>query len=398
MDIHVEDIETPSPAASEVEIVEHKGLGHPDTLCDALAERASAALSRTYLQRCGAILHHNVDKALLCGGVSRPRFGGGEVLEPMEITLAGRATRKFRGVDIPVEEIVIEECRRFLRERMHALDHHLHVKLRTILRPGSGDLVALFERRKTGIWPANDTSCGVGYAPLSETERSVLAISKRLREASHQPSTAALGEDIKIMAVRRGPRIHFTIACAMIDRHVHDLDEYLGAKTEVARIAREAAQEITDAQLEIVVNAGDAPPDDLYLTVTGTSAESGDDGQVGRGNRVNGLITPQRPMTIEAAAGKNPVSHVGKIYNVVAQEIAGHVVDEIAEISHATCMLVSQIGAPVTEPQVIDVRISTHDGAPPSRYLPRISEIVRDDLESIPALADRIVRGGISVY
>jgi S-adenosylmethionine synthetase len=399
MDINIEDIESPSPSASHVEVVEHKGLGHPDTICDALAERASAALSRHYLERFGVILHHNVDKALLCGGVSRTRFGGGEVLEPMEITLAGRATKSYGGVAIPVEEIIIEDCRRWLRERLHALDHHLHVKLRTVLRPGSSDLVSLFVRQqRTGVWVANDTSCGVGFAPLSETERMVLAIGKRLRLASHEPATAAIGEDVKVMAVRNADRQRFIVACALIDRHVRDVEEYVAVKAQVARLAREATLTVSKAAVEVEVNAGDALPNELYLTVTGTSAESGDDGQVGRGNRVNGLITPQRPMTIEAAAGKNPVSHVGKIYNIAAHEIAEHVVREIAEIAHANCMLVSRIGAPVTEPEVIDVRISTHDGSPPSRFASRIHEIARDYLAAIPALADRIVRGGVTVY
>ena len=69
-----------------------------------------------------------------------------------------------------------------------------------------------------------------------------------------------------------------------------------------------------------MVNALDDPKasdeSGIYLTVTGLSAEQGDDGEVGRGNRVNGLITPSRAMSLEAAAGKNAVAHVGKLYNL----------------------------------------------------------------------------------
>lgn len=75
-----------------VEIVERKGLGHPDTICDALAEAFSRNLCREYLARFGSILHHNVDKALLCGGRSAPAFEGGAILSPIDIYLAGRAT------------------------------------------------------------------------------------------------------------------------------------------------------------------------------------------------------------------------------------------------------------------------------------------------------------------
>ena len=92
----------------EVEVVERKGAGHPDTICDALAEEFSRNLCREYLRRTGRVLHHNVDKALLCGGAARPAFGGGELLEPIEIHLAGRAVREFKGVKAPVEEIAVE--------------------------------------------------------------------------------------------------------------------------------------------------------------------------------------------------------------------------------------------------------------------------------------------------
>jgi S-adenosylmethionine synthetase len=78
-----------------VEVVERKGLGHPDTICDALAEALSLSLCREYQQRFGAILHHNVDKALLCGGSAVPSFGGGTVTRPIDIYLAGRASAQL---------------------------------------------------------------------------------------------------------------------------------------------------------------------------------------------------------------------------------------------------------------------------------------------------------------
>src|SRR5450756_525052 len=74
-----------------VEVVERKGLGHPDSICDALAETLSRSLCLEYRDRFGKVLHHNVDKALLSGGRAAPAFGGGSVLAPMNIYLAGRA-------------------------------------------------------------------------------------------------------------------------------------------------------------------------------------------------------------------------------------------------------------------------------------------------------------------
>jgi len=116
------------------------------------------------------------------------------------------------------------------------------------------------------------------------------------------------------------------------------------------------ASKTTDLEVTVDVNSADAPDEGLYyLTVTGTSAEHGDDGQVGRGNRANGLITPYRPMTLEAAAGKNPVSHVGKTYNVAAREIVERVIKEHPDLDQVYCYLVSQIGAPITEPRAVNI-------------------------------------------
>ncbi len=102
---------SPLPSTASIEMVERKGTGHPDTLCDALAETISAALCRYYLDHFGLILHHNVDKALLLGGASKPAFNGGEVLAPIELFLAGRATSEFMGKKIPVDEIAVEARR-----------------------------------------------------------------------------------------------------------------------------------------------------------------------------------------------------------------------------------------------------------------------------------------------
>lgn len=64
-------VEMPDPAQRPMEIVERKGTGHPDTICDALAENLSAALRRFWLEMIGAVPHYNVDKVLLRGGAAR---------------------------------------------------------------------------------------------------------------------------------------------------------------------------------------------------------------------------------------------------------------------------------------------------------------------------------------
>ncbi len=383
-----------------VELVERKGAGHADTICDALAERLSLNLCRHYQSRFGQVLHHNVDKALLCGGRAAPAFGGGSVMEPIRIFLAGRAVATINGEVVPIQEIAVEGSRAWLKANLHALDADRHVRVEPVVREGSQDLQALFSRRNTrGIPPANDTSFGVGHAPLSALEHLVLAIEQRLHGRDRAHDRPAWGEDIKIMAVRNGERLQLIIACAMIGRFLTNTDSYLEQKAALAEWVHECASEHGFAQCEVAINAADdAACGSIYLTVTGTSAEAGDDGQVGRGNRVNGLITPWRPMSLEAAAGKNPVSHVGKIYNVLAKRVAETLVLTIPEIAEAHCLIVSRIGAPISEPALVHARLATRDEVPLDDLRSRVDEVVADHLMHIPELVSELVRGAAAVF
>jgi S-adenosylmethionine synthetase len=377
------------PDALETEIVERKGRGHPDTICDALAEAFSIGLSRAYAQAAGAILHHNVDKVLLAAGSSAPRFGGGDLLAPIDLYLAGRATSSFDGIPIPVAEIAHETTRAWMQANLHALEMSRHVRLHTLVRPGSAALSGLLARGQAPV--ANDTSFGVGYAPSSRLERVVLAVEQALTAPATIASHPVIGEDVKVMGFRRGQHIDLTVACAMVDRHVRSASAYADAKTLVSRLAAEASREAGAAHLRVQVNTGDDEASGrLYLTVTGTSAEAGDDGEAGRGNRVGGLITPARPMTLEAAAGKNAVSHVGKLYGIVAHRMANDLV-EMPEIAEATCAVVSRIGWPVDAPLVVEVRLRTRDDLPVGTLQAPVEALVHRCLGGLRDLPQKLL-------
>ncbi len=389
MELHLSEIQGLSAAEGDVEIVERKGLGHPDTLCDALAEELSRSLCRFYLEHFGQILHHNVDKVLLWGGAARPAFGGGEVIAPAELFLAGRATTAHQGVQVPLAELAVEGSRAYLRKHLHAFDAEQHLRVHCLVRPGASELVDV---HRLGL--ANDTSCGVGYAPLSELEQLVLRVEQRLNTPEVRRAHPELGEDVKVMGVRVARSVRLTIACAIVGRHCADLAAYRASKQLVEALARDAAQ-LETARLGIEVNAGDAPErGSVYLTVTGTSAEAGDDGQAGRGNRANGLITPYRPMTMESVAGKNPISHVGKLYNLAAQHMAAALVEELPGVSEAECRLVSRIGAPVGEP-LADLRLRGTGAVRAASLESAAAEIVRRHLAAIESKAREWVEGNV---
>ena len=391
----------PAPYYSQpVEIVERKGIGHPDTICDALAEELSRTLCQFYLDNFGLVLHHNVDKALLWGGTSQPKFGGGKIIEPIEIFLAGRATSEYKGIIVPIEDLVEQSCTNWLKTNFHVLDPDQHIKLHSLIRPGSSDLVELYLRQEaTGIALSNDTSCGVGYAPLSEMERIVLQVERTLNSVETKTAYPETGEDIKVMAIRRDENIELTISCAFVDRFIADANDYVQKKLQLARLVEKTAATVSDRNINVTVNAADdVDAGSLFMTVTGTSAEAGDDGEVGRGNRVNGLITPYRPMNMEAAAGKNPVTHVGKLYNIVAQQIASALVQELDEVAEAYCYLVSRIGSPVKEPMIVDIRVSLPDGGDIDSIQKPVDEIVNEKLESMDTIKQMLVGGAMVVY
>jgi S-adenosylmethionine synthetase len=380
------------PDSREVEMVERKGRGHPDSICDALAEAFGIGLTRFYDERCGSVLHHNVDKVLLAAGSSAPRFGGGEVIAPFDIYLAGRATQDVDGTVVPVADIAGQTSRAWLRANLHALDVERHVRIHTVVRAGSPALSALVGRERAQRVRANDTSFAVGYAPPSRLEQIVLAVEQVLTATSTVATHPMLGEDVKVMGVRRGQQIDLTIACAIVDRYVRTLADYVDAKVAIARLAARAAHAHASHIAVAVNTADDVDAGRVYLTVTGTSAEAGDDGQTGRGNRVGGLITPCRPMTLEAAAGKNVVSHVGKSYSIVAHRIANELVASLPDVAEATCMLVSRIGLPVDTPQVVELQIQTRNGVALDVVREPATAVARKCLSDITELSALLIQ------
>jgi len=398
--IIVEDLGSGKVENLDVEIVERKGLGHPDTICDAASEAASRELSKYYLKHFGTILHHNVDKALLVAGQAKPNYGGGKLTKKIKIIIAGRATSKAEGKSIPVDDIAVKATKNILKENLHGLNIDNSFVIDTEIGGGSVDLQEVFGR-KTEMPHANDTSFGVGFAPFSITEQLVLNSANLLNSKQFIKKNPFVGADIKVMGVRRHENIDITIACAIIDKYVESTNQYFELKAKISQALSKMAEPVRDSVNEInfhVNTADNREKKIVYITTTGLSAEMGDDGQVGRGNRVNGLITVRRPMSLEAAAGKNPVNHIGKLYNVLANLIAADIVKKIDDVHECTVNLLSQIGKPINEPLVANILISTKSGRISDEDKKECDEIAADWLDNIQKVTKQIVAGKILVY
>ena len=385
--IVVEEVKWQPVETLSVELVERKGVGHPDYIADSIAEAASRALSKYYIEHYGTILHHNLDKVLLVGGQANPRFGGGEVLQPIYIIIAGRATTEVKtssGIEpIPIGTLLLGAAKEWIKNNIRYLDPEEHVVVDYKIGKGSVDLVGVYELGKK-MPLANDTSFGVGYAPMTILEKLVYEIERYLNSPKVKKELPEVGEDVKVMGLRRDKTIDLTVAAATISKLIPDLDHYLAVKEEITnRVLNLASRIAPDYEICVHVNVADRPDKGIiYLTVTGTSAEHGDDGATGRGNRVNGLITPMRPMSLEATAGKNPVSHVGKIYNVLAKIVAERIYNEVKGIREVYVKILSQIGRPINDPLIANVKVLPEERLT-NDMTHEIQSIVNEYLEKI---------------
>ena len=334
-----------------LELVERKGLGHPDTISDSLAEAISVALNQMYLVRLGAVAHYNVDKALLVAGQCAKGFGWGEVTVPMSFYVGDRATYVAGGQSMPVEEVARGAVDQWVTAYLPGVRAGKDLQTRFVLAPGSEELQRIYTDREPEI-ASNDTCGASGYAPLSATEALVLAVEGFLNSPEFKVDFPDTGQDVKVLAMRQDDRVALTIAMPLSCLHVGSERAYFTRKEQVlqALVERFRAPPVSvDWRLNCLDRSGLGTAG-AYLTLTGTSAEDADSGQVGRGNRANGLIAFARPNGGEAAAGKNPVAHAGKIYSVLSHRLARLIHARCPEILEVYVHLAVRIGEPVDRP------------------------------------------------
>jgi len=372
------------PSRHPIEVVERKGIGHPDTLSDHLAEALSRAYSRHTQERFGMVLRHQFDKTGLMCGRCKVSFGDGEILEPIRVLVNGRASARLGDEVIPVRELLVDTVKSFLGERLPNIDPEKDLRIIYEVRDGlhsttggifggpDADAASIhyrFHPRSLADLPestvvqSNDTSLGCASGPYTPLEQLVLEIEDTLLAQSGSDAVPWLGTDIKTMAVRQGEEVSITVAAPMLSRVTPCPEDYFARVHVVEGIIRRLAKEIMPAQelVRLTVNsADDLEGRKLYMNYTGSSIESGDEGLVGRGNRMGGVIAPLRPWTMEGISGKNPVYHVGKVYSVAAFEIAQRLAGKGLPSS---VYLINRMGQPLSDPWVAHVEVDVGSAA-----------------------------------
>lgn len=391
--------EVPLPLR-QIEIVERKGIGHPDSVADALAEEVSEALCKMYIKEVGHVLHHNTDETQIAAGQAAPKFGGGHIIDPSYILLVGRATTIVDTgkdkLELPCKPVALKAARNYLDKTFPNLDVDSEVILDARLGMGSDDLTGVY---KASGHLANDTSFGVGYAPFSITDTLVLKTEEFIN-GKMKKAIPASGQDVKVMASRVNDEITLTVACAMVDKYIEDAKAYQSIMEEMHSAVYDNALDIIGnekVKVHLDINTGDDYKRGVYyLTCTGMSQEMGDDGSVGRGNRCNGLITPYRPMSMEATSGKNPITHIGKIYNVMSKLMADDIAKKVTDEAEIRVRILSQIGKPVSQPLNCSVDIVAVDADKNpnlSKWKSDAESIATEWLDNVDKVTELIVSG-----
>jgi S-adenosylmethionine synthetase len=382
----------PSVEEIPVEIVERKGIGHPDSLCDGIAERISVEYTRWCQENLGVMLHHNFDKVQLVAGEVELGYGGGELVKPILIQIAGRGVPSWEGQEIPLDQIAVEAAKKHVRETMRHLDPDEHMEITSYVGRGASELQYVVDRVT-----ANDTSFGVSHWPRSGLEHAVYETAQYI---NHQLiDQFPVGEDVKVMGMRRNGALILTVALPFLATEIEDRTAYQEARDAAQAAIQAYASKLDPRHITVMVNtADDLESDTVYLTLTGTSAEMGDDGAVGRGNRVNGVIAPFRSTSLEAACGKNPISHVGKVYNVLALSAAQEIVEHVNDVQEATVYILSQIGAPLDAPLMATALVRSANGALTSTIEGDVTRLLDDRLASVHDVRETILEQEMCLF
>lgn len=354
------------PSDLNYEVVERKGLGHPDTLADGIAESIEIAYCKYCLKHFGVILHHNFDKLNIEGGLSVIKFGQKEFKAPIRIEFLGRATLRYKNEQIPLKQIQVTATKKYLKAVLPNLNVNDEKELTFDYKTTNyGARNYWFNPKSEKDLPeyttderkSNDTAAMVGYWPLTPLENLVKKTEEYFyKRKGHKliPKYDFIGQDIKVMGIRSGKKVTLTVCIPQITSKIRSFEDYMINEKNIKKELYKNIKQLTSMKIKLIINSSSNDEDHRpYLTTTGSCIDFGEEGAVGRGNKVNGIIAAFRPNTMEAPHGKNSVYFVGKVLGYSATQLAKKIYFE----NHVPCQVIieSNSGDNLFNPQKIIV-------------------------------------------
>ncbi|MEK3864595.1 methionine adenosyltransferase [Paenibacillus sp. FSL H7-0716] len=385
------------------ELVERKGVGHPDTICDAIAERASRYYSQYFMDTYGRVAHHWFDKVMLIGGLSQIEFGRGELIKPYKVIFAGKGAKTYSNDNIPLYNILFKAAKDVLGEVLTGFDatKHLVVVDEIVNYHGAGrsnsryqpmileDLASL---DRTDL-VSNDCNLLSSYTPLSTLEMLVLYTEQYINGKLFKERFPETGWDVKLVGSREYEEYKLLINLPFIAGKVDSVDTYFQLKNQIYKDIMTFIYDNFAREVQLTINPQDKNGK-YYLTALGSVADTGDVGVVGRGNRINGLICPMRSMSIEAPSGKNPLDHTGKIYGYLGEKLSKQIYQEIGKPNEVHIFTSKE--APLEQPDHVSVHIQDWDDNELERE--NIRRIVEESLREVHGISGEFIYGDITMW
>lgn len=383
---------------SDFEAVERKGIGHPDSLADLIAEDLSNRYSKYCLEKFGIILNHWFDKVTLSGGVSELGFGFSKQIKPVTIYLFGRVTESLGAERIPYEALFKESCEYVFNSvfgESFPLDQlKLVVDINTAI--GADHEKSFYfpgqvaELKNKDNKASNDTVITTGFAPYTTTEKLCISLENFINSPAFKKEFGFTGWDVKVLATRTEGFYRITVCIPFIADKTPSIEFYNDRKREIQRKLEEFIKNsslLSEKEgFEIHLNTKDFG-DKAYLVPYGSALEKGDYGAVGRGNRYAGVISATRGTNVEAVPGKNPKNHSGKLFTILAHNLAW----EFHRKTNLPCeiTIVTDNGRDLADPVLVHLNVSSEKNQ--DHLQEECANMLREHLSDMDSLTKRLI-------
>lgn len=328
------------PNNNDLEIIERKGMGHPDTLADKLAEECSRAYANYCMKHFNCVLHHNFDKLYIGAGCFKYEDGKEKMYSKVKVVLNGRASNTMNNERIDIESIVTPVIKKYLSSVIPRLDVEKEVDI-NINCSQNTQVKNWFSPENIDDVPdakavfANDTSLCVSHYPPTYSERLALEIEQyfwKYNDCYPTPRFENIGQDIKVMITRIGKEIVVTICmpvfpdCFKTDEEYIEIVKYheTGILEYISKIENK-----DEYNVKIEINRIYDGNYRKYCLIKGSCIECGEEGVVGRGNNSQGLISSFRQHTMEAPSGKNERYHTGRVMSFLSENAVKRISNEL---------------------------------------------------------------------
>lgn len=359
------------PEKNNIEVVERKGMGHPDTLADKLAEECSRVYALYCYEKYGVILHYNFDKLYIGAGLFKYEDGKINKYSNIIVNLNGRASNTINGEEIDIEKILKPVIKKYLKSIMPRLDVENDLTIN----------INCTQNTKRDYWykprtiedvpdytsiMANDTSLCVSNGGYTYCEQLAIKTEQFFwnytEEGYATPKYNDIGQDIKVMITRIDKEVTLSISLPVYKDKYNSDEDFANIIKKYENLINKEIQLIDNPNNYNVTVGINKMPDgsiDKYSLIIGSCCECGEEGVVGRGNNSQGIISAIRPHTMEASCGKNTRYHTGCVLAFLGNRVTKRIFEE--EGIHCTLYCMTRNKNPLLSPYLFYLSTENRD-------------------------------------